>query len=73
MATQFVTYYLSTYEKVLQKSKAIEAVEGQVVTVKAKQSTFDDPTSLFKHKYEKPHNNYKLVAKLPMSAAIKLC
>lgn len=65
MATQFVTYYLSNYSQVIDKSKAIQAVEGDVVIVKVKPELFDD--------YGKENNNYMLVAKLPMSAAIRLC
>ena len=65
MATQFVTYHLSSYSQVIDKSKAIQAVEGEVVIVKVKPESFDD--------YGKENNNYMLVAKLPMSAAIRLC
>lgn len=71
MATQFVTYYLSSYKDVIEKSNAIKAVEGAVVIVKVKPQTFDDPANLYKR--EKHSSNYMLVAELPMSAAIKLC
>lgn len=71
MTTQLVTYYLSTYSEVIKKSAAIKAVEGDTVIVKVKPQTFDDPANLYKR--EKHSNNYMLVAKLPMSVAIRYC
>lgn len=71
MATQFVTYYLSSYKDVIEKSNAIKAVDGAVVIVKVKPQTFDDSANLYKR--DKHSGNYTMVAKLPMSAAIKFC
>ena len=72
MTTQFVTYYLSNYSQVIDKSKAIEAVEGKVVIVQTHAKAFND-ADLYKNTLSKSAIRYTLVAKLPMSAAIKFC
>lgn len=72
MTTQFVTYYLSNYSQVIDKSKAIEAVEGNVVIVQTHTKAFND-ADLYITALNKSVIRYTLVAKLPMSAAIKFC
>ena len=72
MTAQYVTYYLNDYKAVLDKSSAIEAVEGKVVIVQTHTKAFTD-AELYKNALSKSAIRYTLVAKLPMSAAIKFC
>ena len=72
MSTQYVTYYLNNYKAVLDKSSAIEAVEGKVVIVQTHTKAFND-ADLYITALNKSVIRYTLVAKLPMSAAIKFC
>lgn len=73
MAMQLVTYYLKDYKMVLKKSSAIEALHGNVVVIKVNESVFDDPKNVFRYNYKSSPYKYKLVAKIPMNAAIKFC
>jgi hypothetical protein len=67
---QSITYYLSDYNEVLVKTQAIVAIEGEVVSVEVAGKTFNDGSGY--HKGDVPIC-YKVVAKLPMSAAIRFC
>ena len=70
---QLVTYYLNDYKRVLDKANAIEALDGKIVSIKVNDTVFDDPKTVFKYNYKVSPYKYKLVANLPMSAAIKFC
>jgi hypothetical protein len=67
---QSITYYLSYYKDVLAKSEAIESLEGEVISVQVAGKTFDDHSGY--HKDDIPIC-YRVMAKLPMSAAICFC
>lgn len=70
---QLLTYRLSSYSVVLERSADIEKRGGKIIEVKVGERHFDDPLSVYKHNYERRPYSYKLVAILPMSAAIKFC
>lgn len=70
---QTIRYHLTSYTRVLEKTKAVEAVEGKVVSVDVREIAFYDTDNLFSRHFSKTAVRYVLTAKVPMSAAIRFC
>lgn len=70
--TQLVTYKLCDYSSVIAKSKVIESIEGKITSVKVNLNAFSDKDP-FKSSLGPDTLPYTLVAKVPMSVAIKYC
>lgn len=70
--TQLVTCKLCDYSTVLANSKAIESLEGKITAVKVNLNAFNDKDP-FKSSLGPDALPYTLVAKVPMSVAIKYC